>query len=125
MKVAKEFLDSCHKQGRRDCFKEAKEAFGSYGMWTYSLSYSCNFQLWERLEKLAGEDLNLVIALNRLLCGAFEQELEFDEQIYLRLIDLLERYARVEEDEHLSGHAEDIKALLTTALRLRSGIICY
>ena len=124
LQKAKEFLEDCYKEKDRDCFEETGSLFDRYGRWMMSISYSCVYQLYRELAKLISEDLELTTAFNKLLCGFVELDLEFDGKLYLRMIELLQRYESKTEDEHLAGHARDIEELLKTALKLGSGISC-
>ncbi len=124
LQKAKEFLEDCYKGKDRDCFEEAGSLLDRYGRWMMSISYSCVYQLHRELVKLISEDLELTVAFNKLLCGFVELGLEFDGKLYLRMIELLQRYESETEDEHLAGHARDLEELLKTALKLESGISC-
>ncbi len=124
LQKAKEFLEDCYKRKDRGCFEEAGALFDRYGRWMMSISYSCVYQLYRELVKLISEDLELTVAFNKLLCGLVELDLEFDGKLYLRMIELLQRYESETENEHLADHARDIEELLKIALKLESGISC-
>lgn len=116
----------CEKYRGKD-FSCYSEAYGKFGCWIHSASYGSCFELREMVERYLeskGVDIRLVSAATSLFCGAMEIEVEYDEHVYGLLRDALSHVVETGEEAIIRSHAEALIELITTAERLKSGIMC-
>lgn len=88
------------------------------------MSYRCAFSLRKGIMKFVEEDLEFSLTVLDVFPIARESEIKYDEGVYKRLMELIDKFIQTSTNEHLKSHAFSLKSIVNTALKLKSGIKC-